>query len=71
MFEVGTEICKILQRLQALIVDRYKCIYMPIPYVICRLKSPSRRCQNRHTVLTERDKPLEGIPTSGIVKVSL
>lgn len=35
----------------------------------CRFQRENRHCRMRHTVLAEQDKPVEGLPTSGIVKV--
>ena len=35
-----------------------------------RYKRGTRNCSARHSVLAELDKPVKGVPTSGVVKVS-
>ena len=38
--------------------------------LMSRYKRGTRNCSARHAVLAELDKPVKGVPSSGIVKVS-
>lgn len=68
--EVPSSLQDMVTEITAQETERKKelCYYLKA-FGTCRFKTQNRRCSMRHTLCEKLDKPLRGIPTSGIVKV--